>query len=224
MLPGDSWNFFNETISNRIFRRGQDEEEINETVEILLDTIVKKMVDGSRRPFALGISNLADKTNEGDDIDNIKTPFELRFIAPDRVKNKFSDEQSEEPWYEVIKEQLSAGDTIYEVYAHTPEYRGGPDEETNIKIADLVLRTDLETSEWADTKLYFKHKHVHPDRRRWDRGLQELNLDFLFDREELDWDQIVSDYWPTDRDEAKQTYMDQFEKYDCPFAWLLGMY
>lgn len=35
---------------------------------------------------------------------------------------------------------------------------------------------------------------------------------------------MMDDYWPTDREQAKEKYMEQVETYDCPFAWLLGLY
>jgi len=175
LLPGDSHNFFTETISNRIFTVGRDfeEGETNDTTDILMSTAVKKMVEGSRRPFALGVSNIADKDNSGKRIGrrSVKTPFELRFIAPDRIRDRFEDEQSEAPWYEELRDRISSGEVIYEVYAHTPEYDGGPGEEEEVKIADVILRSDLYTSEWADKKLFFKHEHVHPDRKFWPVGL-----------------------------------------------------
>lgn len=96
LLPGDSHNFFTETISNRIFTIGRDfeDEELNNPEDPMVATIMKKMVEGSRRPFALGVSNIADKTNSGRRIarSDVRTPFELRFIAPDRVRERFSDE------------------------------------------------------------------------------------------------------------------------------------
>jgi len=143
--------------------------------------------------------------------------------APEEVKDRFSDERPDRPWYEEIQSKLGAGETIYEVFAYQPSHDEEPEIEE--KIADIVLQTDLYTSKWADEDLYFRHRHVHLDRKYWTRGLKRLNEDPRFDKKEVFWGNKVSDYWPTDNvEQAKETYMDQMETYDCPFAWLLGMY
>lgn len=161
----------------------------------------------------------------------VHTPYELRFIAPkNRFEGNFEDKRPEQPWYSMIRESLGVGDTIYEVFAFEPEHAGNPDGPTEVKIADVVLKSKLHTSIWADNSLYFRHKHVHPDRKYWPVSLRTFdNKDgFLLRRSEFGFaaNEDVPDpnYWPNDPVEAKKTYIDQMEKYNCPFAWLLGMY
>ena len=117
------------------------------------------MAEGSSRPFALGISHLAQYNNEGvmmldDDLKALKpnaVPYELRFVSP--FKNSFSSElewNGEEPvyWYHQLKDNIVEGDTIYEVYADTE-----PGNE--VKIGELRLLTDLYISGNADNYLMF---------------------------------------------------------------------
>jgi len=49
------------------------------------------------------------------------------------------------------------------------------------KIADVRLMTDLYTSVWGDENLFFRHRHVHQDRKYWSKQLKNLNEDVKFD-------------------------------------------
>ena len=72
----------------------------------------------------------------------------------------------------MIQENVSAGEVIYDVFAFTPKYWTGPKEDTEVKIAEIVLTSDLKTSKWADERLYFKHRHVYNDYKFMPRGLK----------------------------------------------------
>ena len=85
LLPSDSWNFFKQTIRSRIFRIGDvDENNLTETEEIVVETLIPKMVEATSRPLALAVSHLADKHNNGESIplSDVKSPYELRYKAP----------------------------------------------------------------------------------------------------------------------------------------------
>ena len=102
LLPFDSWNFFDEPITTRVLNKGDDDlNGENEAINIMMDTVVRKMVEGSARPFATGLSHVADKRNNGQRIPHakVKTPYELLFIAPDEIRERFDDERPEKPWY-----------------------------------------------------------------------------------------------------------------------------
>ena len=97
-------------------------------------------------------------TDEAD----VNFPYELRFRSP--AKERFDFEDNEDPWWARLREGLSAGDTIYEVYGLTaPEALGG----VEVKIADVKMQSDLYTSETADEYLYFRHRALHHDVRRF---------------------------------------------------------
>jgi len=59
----------------------------------------------------------------------------------------------------------------------------------------------------------------------WSRDLKRLNEDPLFNKKDPaeTWGKQVPDTWPSDPEEAEDKYIDQMNKYGCPFAWLLGM-
>ena len=45
--------------------------------------------------------------------------------------------RSEKPWYDEIKDKISEGENLFEVYAYTP--KAGRIEESEVKIADVRL-------------------------------------------------------------------------------------
>ena len=95
-----------------------------------------------------------------------------------------------------------------------------------MKIADLVLMTDLYTSVWGDETLLFRHQDPSWDRKYWSPALRRLDEDMAFDRNNPDdtWGDTVPPYWDDQMAAAaRETYVAQSEKYGCPFAWLLGM-
>ena len=94
-----------------------------------------------------------------------KVPYELRFRAPEANKSLFSSDRTTTEWYDNIKNSLKAGDTLYEVWSYTPAHekrpwkknpnKRQPQPETAVKIADVVLKTDLFTSKYSDNYLAF---------------------------------------------------------------------
>jgi len=88
-------------------------------------------------------------------------PWELHFKAPADQKANFDFDDNSENWYDRLRDLLSEGDTIYEVYACTAP----GDENCENKIADVVLQTDLIASATADEKIYFRHKMQDIDRK-----------------------------------------------------------
>ena len=104
------------------------------------------------------------------------------------------------------------------------------DESEWIKIADLVLMSDLVTSTFADERMYFQHFKVSRDRNVWPDSWLEADADPVFDKDDADqiWKKgrkggyLPPGYvWPDDREEAKTKYLETVEEFNCPFAWLL---
>jgi hypothetical protein len=156
-------------------------------------------------------------------------PYQIWFSSPQA--SKFSAEKeldaagNQVMWYDQITEKLSEGDVVYDVLAQTEPYFDGESEETHdkkVKIGELRLKTDLIHSKWADEDLYFQHRNIGRDRRFWPREWRRLNEDKFFSKkvpenifgnEKLDW--------PRDMEEAQDLYIDQVEKWGCPFEWLM---
>jgi len=62
----DSWNFFENPLKSRLLTKNDFKEmPANPTDKIIMDTMFKKMVEASKNPFALSVSNIADKHNTG---------------------------------------------------------------------------------------------------------------------------------------------------------------
>lgn len=99
-----------------------------------------------------------------------------------------------------------------------------------VKIADINLMSQLYTSNFADTRLYFQHRKINRDRKYWPWAWRNEDEDPKFDRHNLDnmWP-AKNNYlppgvvWPEDREEAKDLYTEQISEHGCPFAWLLGL-
>ena len=166
-FESDSWNFFEKPLANRVAPIDP------ETHPIEFQTLHKKLLESNARPYGLAISHLSDKHLNGETIDDaaaVNFPYELRFRSP--IKEEFDfdiDEDENEDnerwfWWARLRNQLKAGDTVYEVYGLTaPEALGG----VEVKIADVKMQTDLYTSELGDEHLYFRHRPLHIDIRKY---------------------------------------------------------
>jgi len=84
------------------------------------------------------------------------SPYELRFKSP--LSDRFDSSRSNNEWYDEIKNKVMKNDNLFEVYAYTIATDDNP--ETEVKIADVRLLTELYTSRWADERLYFRHERV----------------------------------------------------------------
>ena len=123
----DTWNFFEPTLTSRLYTKKDFKERIP---ELLLKTLIPKLTEAVDRPFAVNISQPAERLNDGTRLPKAdvvgKAPYELHFKAPESVKAKFSSERTTTEWYDNIKAALKAGDTMYEVYAYTPAHEQKP--------------------------------------------------------------------------------------------------
>ena len=165
---------------------------------------------------------IGDVHQDGTVVEAPNVPFQLNFHSP--LKDSFATSPShfDTPWYETVRAGVDEGDTIFEVHAYSPE-------DGEVHVANLVMVSELHTSEFGDTRLYFRHtktpgndKPYWPDdkRRAWWLIEKESKLDNT-DPTNL-WGDQVPDTYPTDSDEAaKEFYVDQVRQFNCPFAWLL---
>lgn len=78
---------------------------------------------------------------------------------------EFDENGNQVMFYDQLK-TIKAGETILEVYALTaPPALDGQ----LVKIADIVLSTDLYTSRFGDERLHFQHVRVWNDYAYWPR-------------------------------------------------------
>ena len=88
-MNSQSWNFLEPTLSNRV-----KPFDVNDEVQSIMDqTLRKKMVEGSKTPFALGISHVASFETTGEELldENVRVPYGLEFVSP--LKDAFSSEK-----------------------------------------------------------------------------------------------------------------------------------
>ena len=95
---------------------------------------------------------------------------------------------------------MKAGETLYEVRAWSaPQELDGK----LVKIADIVLETDLVTSKVGDTRLAFQHRRVMRDGKYWPRAWVKLAPDQHFkNTKENNWGMEVPATWPDNDEDA----------------------
>jgi len=103
----------------------------------------------------LGHSDFAMYNNDGTQVKNPVFPFNVRYAPKGNIV--FPDEFTED-----VLEQLKTiapGTELYDVYA-----RDSPGSEEKV-IATIVSETQLVTSRWGDTKMFFRHHRIDDDIR-----------------------------------------------------------
>ena len=99
-------------------------------------------------------------------------------------------------FYDQLKTTIADGDTLFEVYAMTapPDLDG-----ELVKIADIVLTSDLYTSRFGDERLHFQHVRVWNDYQFWPREWRRAHNDVHIDQTpENTWGRTVPAVWPED--------------------------
>jgi len=141
----ESWNFFKNNFSNHI-------------PEIDSSQVVgaAKFASATRQIRQVGLSDWGRFGEDGGLTSNPVFPFRLRFEPTGDIQ--FSDAYKQ-PFTEDLK-TIPQGTTLYRVFAmDKPSELGG--EERNI--GDLVLVSDMVTSNWADKRLFFRHQDMEED-------------------------------------------------------------
>ena len=91
---------------------------------------------------------------------------------------------------------------ILKVYAwDAPEQLGGK----RVQIAEIILKTKLYTSLAGDSRLFFQHERIWPDRRVWPWQWRKLDLDPRFVKEDATFPGIEN--WPDTDEEAEEEYL-----------------
>ena len=107
----------------------------------------------------MGLSNMAQYTQEGTYEDNIVFPFKLRFAPvpefqfPATVADGYTN-------YLDDLASIPAGSKVYDIYAlDAPEELGG----TETLIGAFMTASEITTSHWGDDHLYFRHQRMDDD-------------------------------------------------------------
>jgi hypothetical protein len=158
----DSWNFFKMPMRNRVQGFTMEDNPVE------YQTIQKKLIEGSPRPFGTAIGHVGMHNLDGTALEQefVNVPYELWYTSP----FQFSDEPEmvdgeQVMFYDQLK-TIPVGATILEVWGITAPLSDEFESE-KIKIADVKLLSPLITSTFADTRLYFQHKRITYDRKFW---------------------------------------------------------
>ncbi len=215
-FENESWNFFEKPIGNRVSPITEEDHPIE------YNTMFQKMLEANVHPFALRIGHLGEQYTNGENVNQVKIPYEIQFTS--KIANEFDSKKElnsdgdQIMWYDQLKDAHVQGDIIYEVHALTaPSHLGGE----LVKIADIKLLTELHTSQWADQNLYFRHKGLYWDFKHWEQSWINHERSWNYERMNRQ-NNSVKEGWPIHDDEdAKAMYEDQVANHGCPFAWLL---
>ena len=212
----NSWNFFENDLKSRV-------EPFNEeTDQCLIQTIQKKLIEGTNRPFSTGVSTIGDRFVDGrlrDDAGelltrrNIKVPYELSYSSPFK-DHSYDESIDERDWAARLQSIGKANEHILDVWA-----KEDIDSEP-VKIAEIILTSDLLTSKFGDERLHFQHVRTKKDRKFWSADLKaadKLVDPVFYTREIHDWDTSTFDAEGIGSEAFVEQVVSQSE---CPFAWL----
>ena len=193
-----------------------------ETDQCLIQTIQKKLIEGTNRPFSTGVSTIGDRFVDGrlrDDAGelltrrNIKVPYELSYSSPFK-DHSYDESIDERDWAARLQSIGKANEHILDVWA-----KEDIDSEP-VKIAEIILTSDLLTSKFGDERLHFQHVRTKKDRKFWSSELKaadKLVDPVFYTREIHDWDTSTFDAEGIGSEAFVEQVVSQSE---CPFAWL----
>jgi len=158
----ESWNFFQNDFTNHIGPGGLD-----------LVPLEIKFSEATNYISEVALSDFGMYGESGVPVSDPKFPFMLRFHPTGELS--FSDDYVR-PFTEDLT-SIPAGSTLYEVYAwDNPEGLNGVEKH----IANLVLTSDMVTSLWGDSHLFFRHQDmaedvaIHPE---WEEFLDKFGIE-----------------------------------------------
>lgn len=212
-----SWDFFDTDLKSRVkpFQK--------ETDQCLIDTIQKKLIEATNRPFSTAVSTIGDRFVDGKFVfgedqvmkskRDVKVPYELSYSSPFKG-HEYDESIDERDWVTKLQEIGKSGTKILDVFA-----KRTLDSEPE-KIAEIELTSDLLTSKFGDERLHFQHVRTKKDRKYWGKELRAADLEVdpvFFTREIHSWDTSTFD---KDQIGSEAFVKQVISESECPFAWL----
>ena len=155
----ESWNFFKNDFTT-IVGPG----DFGDVNFVLLGI---KFAESTKYVTQCGLSDFAAFGEDGQKASTNSFPFMLRFRPTGEIS--FPDEYVNDFPHDLCS--VPNGSTLYNVFAlDNPEDIGG----TETHIADVVLTSNIVTSNWADKHLFFRHQDMADDvalRPEWKKYL-----------------------------------------------------
>jgi len=149
---------------------------------------------------SLGNSDMALYSQEGDEVAAPVFPYSIRYQPNPELS--YSDPEYTMTVFDRMR-AIPTGTVLYEVWARdAPSTLGG----VETKIAEIVTKSELTTSMWGDTKMYFRHaRHDDDFRYRPEWMLQPTHGAFAKDGESINL----------------HPYQER-QPSSCPFSWLFA--
>lgn len=171
----------------------------------------------------MGKADLAHFTTDNSPVADPVFPFDLWFVPnPDLsaqwgVMREIGPDGNEVPFYEQLK-TIPKDTVLVHVMA-----RDVPDDLRNFgpsrvqQIANIRATSELVTSHFGDTRLFFQHTSLNNDfavQPGFRNYFERLPRDDPFD--------LPIPEWPQDQETAEAWVRGSVAEYGCPFAWLLN--
>jgi len=153
-LPENNFNFFAETMSNHIPA---------EANSLQLKLMVQKFCQTGHCLSKVGISHLTTYDQDGNTVEEPKFPFKFSFQSADVTFSETAPETFEKFMGQFTN--ISMGTTLYNVMAHS-----SPSDQDGSFLGSVVTTNSCVTSNFGDTKLFFRHRPIGEDadmREEW---------------------------------------------------------
>jgi hypothetical protein len=148
----DSWNFFKHDLTNHV-------PDLSADAEFILQELRSTFAKASNWPVMIGLSNLAQYDQNGNNITAPEFPFRLVFHPTTALHNAFPD-TPQEPFTGVLVNGLQTPGDLYSIYA-VVNPNDTPDKFVQIgKITSVSAAT---TSNFGDVFMFFQHTRMEND-------------------------------------------------------------
>jgi hypothetical protein len=149
----NNWNFFGNDFTNHV----------SDATSTKLKLLSAKFASATNYVTEVGLRDWANFEQSGQQAQQRKYPFQLKFTPHEQVNKMFSTSLNAEKNYMKYMDELVTvpeGATLYEVHAlNQPTEMGGQWK----KIGELQLDGKLVKSKWADENLFFRHGYMDYD-------------------------------------------------------------
>jgi hypothetical protein len=155
-----SGNFFEKDFTNHL----------NSADGAVKQYIASKFAEVSAPPEAVGLSDIAAYTVDGDQVDQPIFPFEIMLVPNVDLQTQFVNAPATEQGFEDIMLSIPAETNLYDVLA-----RASPTAPKKV-IGTMKITTKLMYSSFGDDDLFFRHQRMEDDFERhpeWKWGEDE---------------------------------------------------
>ncbi|KAL4497159.1 hypothetical protein ABPG72_019479 [Tetrahymena utriculariae] len=147
-----SYNFFDLDFNNHI----PPPEGLQVTV------VADKFSQGTKIVQFLGLRTFSEYTQDGKPVSNPNFPYMLTFKPYKQIKDLFTSDYTQD--YKEILKKIPSGTLLFEVFETL-----SPTQTCKQKIGDIRTTSEITTSYFGDTELFFQHQdfthdlEVHPE-------------------------------------------------------------